>query len=142
MNAILFGEYFEEVNKHIKWQNITLKAKIAIALFVFISLSSCVSLQMRAGAAPDIPALETLTVGVSTAPQVEARMGKPFGTGRSLLPFQGTVGDIWTYYYEEGTVSIGGSDDRRTFLFIYFNEGIYDGYMWFSSLPDQQTPVM
>ena len=38
---------------------------------------------------------------------------------------------MWSYYYEVGTLS----DDRRTFLFVYFDDGVLDGYMWFSSLP-------
>jgi hypothetical protein len=33
---------------------------------------------------------------------------------------------------EEGTMS----DDRRLFLFVYFDpHGRFDGYLWFSSLP-------
>ncbi len=77
-------------------------------------------------------ALDQLTVGESTADEVELALGSPFGTGGSKLPFQDTPTDLWTYYYEEGTME----DDRRTFLFVYLNGGILDGYIWFSSLPD------
>jgi len=38
---------------------------------------------------------------------------------------------MWSYYYEEGTLK----DARRIFLFVYFDQDMYDGYMWFSSLP-------
>jgi hypothetical protein len=38
-----------------------------------------------------------------------------------------------TYYYELATLS----DSRRAFLFVYLDHGKYDGYMWFSSLPEE-----
>lgn len=39
---------------------------------------------------------------------------------------------MWSYYYEEGTLK----DDRRMFLFVYFTpDNLYEGYLWFSSLP-------
>ncbi len=38
---------------------------------------------------------------------------------------------MWSYYYEEGTLQ----DVRRTFLFVYFDGDLFDGYFWVSSLP-------
>jgi hypothetical protein len=67
---------------------------------------------------------------------VEQTLGLPGGKGQSQLPFQDTMTDLWTYYYEEGTMQ----DDRRTFLFVFLNEGVFDGYMWFGSLPDAEAP--
>ncbi len=73
--------------------------------------------------------------------------------------------ESWTYYFEKGHVRVKrdserdlfpsvpvhrqnpgllftakrGSgldvDSRRIFLFVYFDDGVYDGYLWFSSLP-------
>lgn len=70
--------------------------------------------------------------------------------------------ESWTYYFEEGhfrdsesylfpsvpvhrqnpgllfTAKRGSGldvDSRRIFLFVYFDDGVYDGYLWFSSLP-------
>ena len=90
----------------------------------------------RAGARPDVAALDGLVVGQSSAAEVRAALGEPYGTGRASLPFQASAGDMWSYYYEEGTLE----DDRRTFLFVYLRDGVYDGYMWFSSLPGAEGP--
>ena len=99
---------------------------------VVIVVSACVDLRIRAGNEIALPALENLQVGVSTSSEVREVLGDPYGTGRSYLPFQSEQIDMWSYYYELGTMS----DDRRTFLFVYLDEGVFDGYMWFSSLPE------
>jgi hypothetical protein len=86
---------------------------------------------MRAGSNPDISALENkLVPGVTTRQQATTTLGWPYGEGRALMPFHDKMRDVVTYYYEEGTLK----DDRRLFLFVFFNEGTYEGYMWFSSL--------
>ena len=38
---------------------------------------------------------------------------------------------LWTYYYEESSLE----DTRRIFLWVFFDEELYSGHMWFSSLP-------
>ncbi len=95
------------------------------------------SMQMRAGTKLD-PAASTrsLEVGKSTQQAVQAALGAPDGRGRTMLPWQKASRTVWTYYYEEGVVDLGGgqSDDRRTFLFVFFDEDKFDGYLWFSSL--------
>ena len=101
-------------------------------LVALIAVSACVDLRVRAGNEINLPALEQLQIGVSTSSDVQEALGLPFGTGRSYLPFQAEQLDMWSYYYELGTMS----DDRRTFLFVYLDDGVLDGYMWFSSLPE------
>jgi len=53
-----------------------------------------------------------------------------------MLPWQSSPRTVWTYYYEEGVIDLGGatSDDRRIFLFVFLDQGRFDGYLWFSSL--------
>jgi hypothetical protein len=97
-----------------------------------LSLFACAELRIRAGTRPDIAVLEQrLVLGQSSESDVAKALGQPAGRGRSLLPFKQAPRDMWSYYYEEGTLQ----DDRRTFLFVFFDKGYYDGYMWFSSLP-------
>ena len=92
---------------------------------------SC-EIHVRAGRLPDISALETrLQVGESTMNEVKVAMGEPYGRGRSMFPFHDEPRDVWTYYYEEGDLK----DDRRTFLYVFIYEDKYDGYIWFSSMP-------
>ena len=107
--------------------------RIAVLIAAFIATSSGCSLKVRVGHRPDVESLtESLVVGESSKSDVERAVGSPFGIGRAMLPFHESPRDMWSYYYEEGTLS----DDRRIFVFIYFDADIYDGHLWFSSLPD------
>lgn len=107
-------------------------AKAAVVVSVAAAMCACVDIRIRAGNEINLPALKELRIGESTSDDVQAKLGAPFGTGRSYLSFQPDPIDMWSYYYELGTLS----DDRRTFLFVYLDDGIFDGYMWMSSLPD------
>ena len=95
-------------------------------------LAACANIKIRAGRKVDLGQLQQLTVGQSTAGDVRRKLGEPYGSGRSYLPHQNKHVDVWTYYHELGTLK----DIRRTFLFVYLDHGVYDGHMWFSSLPD------
>jgi hypothetical protein len=105
-----------------------------LVLAAALSIAGCLSnVQVRTGTPVRIDALGlNLTISKSTAAEVEAELGAPYGIGSSMLPFQDAPRTLWSYYYEEGTLE----DDRRIFLFVFLDDGIYDGYMWFSSLPD------
>ncbi len=94
------------------------------------------------GTRPVTEALETtLRPGISTPAEVAAALGEPSGRGGVMLPvLDKQARESWTYYFEKGHVKAaqGGRldvDSRRTFLFVYFADGVYDGYLWFSSLP-------
>jgi len=108
---------------------------LPIAAFVLSTalLAACADMQMVAGGRVDVEQLQQLTVGRSTADEVRSKLGTPVGKGRSYMPYQAKHVDVWTYYYELGTLS----DSRRTFLFVYLDRGKYDGHMWFSSLPQE-----
>ena len=106
--------------------------RLVVVLLVCGYVAGCVELKVRVGSNFDTATLNQLRLGESTSDDVLALLGQPYGEGRSYLPFQQEHLDMWSYYYEIGTLS----DDRRTFLFVYFDDGIYDGHMWFSSLPD------
>lgn len=102
-------------------------------------------------AAPETTTLEsTLRVGISTKAQVRAVLGEPIGRGEIMIPLiDKAPRKMWTYFYETGRVkaevrrSPGGIDETRVtgdvrhlYMMIYFNaEGRFDGYQWFSSLP-------
>ena len=108
-------------------------AAIATVLAAALLVQGCIEIRMRVGQRPDVAVLETkLEMRKSTHEDVRALLGTPFGEGAAMLPFHDAPRDMWSYYYEEGTLQ----DDRRMFLFVYFTaDGFYDGYLWFSSLP-------
>jgi len=103
-------------------------------LLLFSPIALGCDIRMRIGNRPNTDLLETaLRVGESTRADVLAALGQPFGTGKAMLPIDPKPRTMWSYYYEEGDLK----DARRIFLFVYFDQDRYDGYMWFSSLPKQ-----
>ena len=83
------------------------------------------------------PALleQSLRTGVSTQRDVQAALGQPYGRGRALMPFHETDHTVWTYFHEQGAIDVSTSEgkDRRSYLFVFFAEDRFDGYMWFVS---------
>jgi hypothetical protein len=102
------------------------------AIIPCLLLIGCASIQMRGGIPVDQTRLKTLHIGQSTESDVLAALGEPFGRGSSMLPFHDSPVEMWSYYYEESTLS----ESRRKLIFVYLDDGIYDGHMWFSSLPE------
>ncbi|GEM_PF-2568039 len=118
-------------------------ARLRLLVFVLAAgllAGGCGSIKVRAGSRPDVTALERqLVLLQSTKADVARVLGEPFGQGGSQMPTQPKAHTLWSYYYEEGTIA----DDRRMFVFVYFNpDGLYDGYLWFSSLPEQSASGM
>ena len=108
----------------------------ATMAFISVVTSGCVGMQYRVGTRPDPSALETkLSVGKSTSEEVIGVLGTPDGKGAAMFTMYSQPSQLWSYYYEEGTME----EARRIFLFIFMNEDRYDGYMWFSSLQELST---
>lgn len=105
-----------------------------VSLFLILNslaLWGCSDFAFRFGRMPDTSKLETsLQPNISTKANVLEVLGEPRNSGGALLPGHDSPRDMWVYYFEEGSLS----DDRRIFLFVFFKEGHYDGYKWFSSL--------
>ncbi len=105
-----------------------------LACLLSLATAGCI---WTVGTRPVTEALETrLRPGESTPAEVVAALGKPSGEGGIMLPvLDKRARESWTYYYEKGHAEGSDVDTRRTFLFVYFDDGVYDGYLWFSSLP-------
>lgn len=87
---------------------------------------------IRVGRLADASALErSLHPGTSDRQEVKRVLGEPYGAAGVMFPGMDRPRDAWVYYYEEASLS----EDRRQFIFVFFNQQKYDGYMWFSSLP-------
>lgn len=88
---------------------------------------------------PNIDALErTLRVGQSTQSDVVLALGQPFGKGQLMFPVDPKPRTLWSYYYGEGDTE----DARGLYLFVFFDQDRYDGYMWFSSLKQDIPPEL
>ena len=122
--------------------------RVGLVLLTAVFLAGCGDrIGYDAGTRPDTALLDSkLKIGRSTMAEVRATLGEPVGRGGVMLPVVDIKPrDSWTYYYEDS--SIGAAPGRsgidwnaqRIFLFVYFDKGRYDGYLWFSSLPDSKS---
>jgi hypothetical protein len=111
------------------------RMRVAVTLLLVPALFAalgCGGPIIRFGRMPDVSRLETsLKPGISNKADVMTVLGMPRNSGGAMLPGHDSPRDMWVYYYEEGSYT----DDRRTFVFVFFKGYYYDGYLWFSSLP-------
>lgn len=108
-----------------------------------ILLAGCGEIKVRAGTPVATSMIEArLTLGQSTAEEVRQALGEPVGVGREFLPFHDQPRTVWSYYFEEGQVSLSsGGDSHRVFVWIFLKDARYDGYLWVSSFPaDRAAP--
>lgn len=115
-----------------------------MALSVILTLlQGCGEVKVRSGT-PVAPSLleSRLTVGQSTAEDIRQVLGEPPSVGRELLPIHSEPRTVWSYHFEEGQMSLGGSgDSRRIFVWVFLADERYDGYLWVSTFPaDRMAP--
>lgn len=105
---------------------------LSLGILLSVLVEACVFVEPRIGNRPNTDLLETsLRMGESKQADVLAALGQPSGEGNLMLPIDSKPRTIWSYYYQDHQ----GGHLRRIFLFVFFNQDRYDGYMWFSSLP-------
>jgi hypothetical protein len=109
----------------------------AMIIVIFILESSCMDIHFRMGRQIDPGVIEkSLRLKESKTSDVLAVLGEPFGKGKAMLPAaHRTPRTMWTYYYGEADMK----DGRGMYLFVFFDQDLYDGYMWFSSLPSENS---
>ena len=110
---------------------VNISGKLIIVLVFSFFITACLNFSI--GNKPNISALEDqLILGQSTSQDILIILGKPFAEGSEMFPFRSKPRKMYTYYYEEGSLE----DDRRIILFVFIADNRYDGYLWFSSLPE------
>jgi hypothetical protein len=104
-----------------------------LCLFLLCVAAGCTTVWTRTGARPNIVVLEAeLRVGESTKADARYFLGEPYGQGRDMLPTLSVARSTWVYYYAEES----GSANEYVVLLVFFDGDRYDGYMWYSSLPE------
>lgn len=138
----LHANMFLRMSLRFCWSGHSLIALVLPSLILLL-VSGCMKMHIYLNTRPNVSALDDLLkVGQSDEADVLAVLGTPSGKGKEMFPIGqewGTLNNyhqkqrtLWSYYYEEGSLK----DDRRIFLFVFFDGDRYDGYMWFSSLAD------
>lgn len=128
---------------HEVFGRITMSGLTCLLILAFVLTGCSMNIQVRVGDnRPNPGVLEgTLHLGESTPADVLAALGKPDGKGKEMLPIGRTPRTLWSYYYQEINLENIGllvnkvKGSGQIFMFVFFDQDRYDGYMWFSSLP-------
>ena len=117
---------------------------IRLTLIFFLSLSfflnGCTAPTVTTGAFREVNRLEgELRRGVSTKMEVQRALGVPKGFGNTILPTDPRPREVW--YYEDVEVvgtqfESGGilrANMRQQIRLVFFDKGVFDGYMLFST---------
>lgn len=113
-----------------------LAARIVGLVLAGLMVGGCGTVEFQSGSTFNPALLEqSLRTGSSTQADVQAALGEPYGRGRALMPFHEADRTVWTYYFERGSVNASTLEtkDQRIYLFVFFAEDRFDGYMWFAS---------
>jgi len=96
--------------------------------------------KVTTGAFVKVNHLDTdLQKGVSTKMDVQRMLGAPNGMGGASLPTDPKQREVWYYENiemrdikrEEGVIKV---NMRQQVLLVFFEKGVYDGYMWFTNV--------
>lgn len=111
------------------------------------TLGGCVKevTKVTTGAFINVNRLDTeLQKGVSTKMDVQRVLGAPKGMGGAIIPTDPKHREIWYYEdiemkdikKEEGVLKM---NMRQQVLFVVFDKGVYDGYMWFTNVGEAEA---
>jgi hypothetical protein len=97
-----------------------------------IWLAGCMPV-MEYGSQVDVTALDKLEARQSSQADVLLALGEPRGKGGAeFVKQKGQPRDIWFYEYSK----TDGETIQLMILMVFFLDGVYDGYWWFSSLEE------
>ena len=108
----------------------------ACALAVALLVAACGPIAYESGRAFDPAVVATsLHAGSSTKADVQRVLGPAFGQGVSMMPYQATPHDTWTYFFDHGVVDPGTmkGEDEMSYLFVFFDGDRMDSYLWFTA---------
>ncbi len=103
-------------------------------------VAGCAPKNVTTGAFTEVTRIESeLQRGVSSKRDVERVLGTPKGFGGAVLPLDPRAHEVWYY----GDIEIGGMKGggggifrvnvHQQILLVFFEGGVFDGFMWFSN---------
>jgi hypothetical protein len=118
-------------------------SKIVLLLVAVVALVSCNAFTplhyTTRSLTFDTKSLESgLRRGTSTMADVERLLGKPDGAGAMLLPADSIPRITWIYEKIELEAYKGQATVMQDVALVFFKEGVFDGFMWFSDAPDNR----
>lgn len=112
-------------------------------------LIGCAPKRVTTGAFTQVARIESeFKRGVSKKEDVQRVLGPPKGGGSAIFPPDRRLREVW--FYEDIEVLNATSpkpgilkvDVRQQILLVFFDEGVFDGYMWFSNATKAKAEEM
>lgn len=111
-------------------------------------LIGCAPKRVTTGVFTQLARIEEFKRGVSTEEDVRQVLGAPRGGGSAIVPPDRRQRAVW--FYEDIEVlnvtspkpGILRMDVRQQMLLVFFEEGVFDGYMWFSNTAKAKAEEM
>src|ERR1700740_1566806 len=101
-------------------------------------IGGCVSVTY--GVQPQVDRLARLSPGKSRQSDVLLTLGEPRGKGAAHLSAEIPLRDVWFYEFAHGEGGWKSTSVDLEMLVVFFQGGVYDGYLWFSSV-DKMKPT-
>lgn len=104
-----------------------------------ILLTGCATKRVTTGAFTQLARIEEFKRGVSTEADVRRVLGPPRGGGSAIFPPDRRQRQVW-FYEDIDVLNVTSPkpgflrmDLRQQMLLVFFEEELFDGYMWFSN---------
>lgn len=124
-------------------------AFVLLCALIMTLLIGCAPKRVTTGAFKQLTRIEgEFKRGVSTKEDVRRVLGSPRGGGSAILPPDRRQREVW--FYEDIEVlnvtspkpGIMRMDVRQQILLVFFDEEVFDGYMWFSNAAKAKAEEM
>lgn len=118
------------------------RARLLVLMVLVALTAACAAQSVTTGAFTQTGRIEAeLKRGVSTKMDVQRVLGAPKGTGGAVLPLDPRPRELWYYQDAKATnlrsegQGVLRGDMQVQFLLVFFRAGVFDGFMWSSSMP-------
>ncbi len=105
-----------------------------------VLLIGCAPKRVTTGAFTQVTRIEDgFKRGVTTKEDVRRLLGPPDGGGSAIFPPDRRQREIWFYQdvevvnFTNPKPGLMKMDVRQQILLVFFEEGVFDGYMWYSN---------
>ena len=124
-------------------------AFLLLWVFAMTLLIGCAPKRVTTGAFTQVARIdEEFKRGVSTKEDVQRIFGPAKGGGSAIFPPDRRQREVW--FYEDIEVlnvtspkpGVMKADVRQQILLVFFREGVFDGYMWFSNAAKTKAEEM
>jgi hypothetical protein len=118
---------------------------LLLLISIGAGLATACATKVTTGAFTQVGRLDAeLRRGTSSKMDVQRVLGTPKGSGNAILPTDPRPREVWFYddielVNAEQVAGVIRANFRQQILFVFFDRGVYDGYMWWSNAGEAKS---